>query len=585
MGKKRFLLFIFLFLFMFSISANPLIITPPSNLSVTDYHYDDGGSVIVKFQLSDNDPISKLDLKDYKNISFDNDQLIVKKKDIVETFPENIKVYSVIGAIVNVENKVKNYDKIIKDLKLKPERSNEKDLKNFLELSFEEFKTFTPFYIVNNIFYASKDEDNSLKNKFRLPYLKEENGKKYFYIRVKGLNDYKDFYKTLYKIQIRFNKKYTAIIGRYINNKKSEKSIQKKIPRIIKELKYLGKEHRYYQKVYLSYVPLFKKLAKDIKENTFDTAKMKEKIAALNNKNKKYIATIESLSKDFKILFNVVAISNQKVRSYSNFVEINPHAEILNFDKIYIFIFSVAFVVLMLYIYQLTKKGKNFYIRPIAGLSAVEEAVGRSTEMGKPVLYISGLSYISDIATLASINILGQIARKVAIYETPLIVPAYDPIVYSVLREVVREAYIDVGKPEAYQEENVFYLTSAQFAYAAGVNGIMVREKPATIFYMGMFYAEALLMSETGNQVGAIQIAGTDAITQIPFFITSCDYTLIGEELYAASAYLSREPLLLSTLKVQDMGKAFVMFLLVIGVILEVFGIHLISYLLQNIPD
>jgi len=239
----------------------------------------------------------------------------------------------------------------------------------------------------------------------------------------------------------------------------------------------------------------------------------------------------------------------------------------------------------MLYIYQLTKKGKEFYIRPIAGLSAVEEAVGRSTEMGKPVLYISGLSTISDIATLASINILGQIARKVAIYETPLIVPAYDPIVYTVLREVVREAYIDVGKPEAYQEENVFYLTSAQFAYAAGVNGIMVREKPATIFYMGMFFAEALLMSETGNQIGAIQIAGTDAITQIPFFITSCDYTLIGEELYAASAYLSREPLLLSTLKVQDMGKAFVMFLLVLGTILEVFGIHIISYLLQNIPD
>ncbi len=585
MGKKRFLISFLLLLFMVSISANPLIITPPSNLSVTDYHYDDGGSVIVKFQLSDSDPISKLNLKDYKNISFDNDQLIVKKGDTTETFSEGIKDYSIIGAIINVKNDVKDYDKIIKDLKLKPENFNEKELKNFLELNFEEFKTFTPFYVVNNIFNASKVEDNSLKNKFRLPYLKEENGKKYFYIRVKGLNDYKDFYKTLFKIQIRFNKKYTALIGQYIKNKKTESSIQKKIPRIIKELKYLGNEHRYYQKVYLSYVPLFKNLAKDIKENTFDIKKMKEKIATLKNSNKKYSATMKSLSKDFKILFNVVAISNQKVKSYSNFVEIKPHAEMLNWDKIYIFLFSIAFVILMLYIYQLTKKGKSFYIRPIAGLSAVEEAVGRSTEMGKPVLYIAGLSTISDIATLASINILGQIARKVAIYETPLIVPAYDPIVYSVLREVVREAYIDVGKPEAFQEENVFYLTTAQFAYAAGVNGIMVREKPATIFYMGMFYAEALLMSETGNQIGAIQIAGTDAITQIPFFITSCDYTLIGEELYAASAYLSREPLLLSTLKVQDMGKAFVMFLLVVGVILEAFGIHIISYLLQNIPD
>ncbi len=240
---------------------------------------------------------------------------------------------------------------------------------------------------------------------------------------------------------------------------------------------------------------------------------------------------------------------------------------------------------MLLIVYKLTKGGKEYFIRPIAGLSAVEEAVGRATEMGKPVLYIAGLTGISDIATLASINILGQIAKKVAIYETPLIVPAYDPIVFTVIREVVREAYIDVGKQDAFQEENVFYLTSAQFAYAAGVNGIMVREKPATVFYMGMFFAEALLMSETGNQVGAIQIAGTDAITQVPFFITSCDYTLIGEELYAASAYLSRDPLLLSTLKAQDYGKQVIMLIIIIGIILELMGVHWFTYILQNIPD
>jgi len=65
----------------------------------------------------------------------------------------------------------------------------------------------------------------------------------------------------------------------------------------------------------------------------------------------------------------------------------------------------------------------------------------------------------------------------------------------------------------------------------------MLREKPAANFFMGMFYAESLILAETGNRTGAIQIAGTDADTQLPFFITACDYTLMGEELYAASAY------------------------------------------------
>jgi len=94
---------------------------------------------------------------------------------------------------------------------------------------------------------------------------------------------------------------------------------------------------------------------------------------------------------------------------------------------------------------------------------------------------------------------------------------------------------------------------------------MMVREKPATNFFLGMFWAESLILAETGATTGAIQIAGTDAVHQLPFFITACDYTLIGEELYAASAYLSREPLLVGSLKGQDYGKLAVLFLVLIG--------------------
>jgi len=97
----------------------------------------------------------------------------------------------------------------------------------------------------------------------------------------------------------------------------------------------------------------------------------------------------------------------------------------------------------------------------------------------------------------------------------------------------------------------------------------MIREKTATNFYMGMFWAESLLMTETGSMTGAVQIAGTDAVSQLPFFITTCDYTLIGEELYAASAYLSRQPLILGTLKAQDYVKLLIVISVVVGTILS----------------
>ena len=82
-----------------------------------------------------------------------------------------------------------------------------------------------------------------------------------------------------------------------------------------------------------------------------------------------------------------------------------------------------------------------------------------------------------------------------------------------------------------------------------------------------------MLLTETGNQAGAIQVAATDAITQVPFFITTCDYTLIGEEFYAASAYLSHNPDMMSMLKTQDYFKIFIVLGILIGAIVSTFNL------------
>ncbi|MDD3562435.1 MAG: hypothetical protein PHR32_02020 [Candidatus Cloacimonetes bacterium] len=249
----------------------------------------------------------------------------------------------------------------------------------------------------------------------------------------------------------------------------------------------------------------------------------------------------------------------------------------------YVTLFTMLLFCLIVIIFiTLTKRGKSFYIRPIAGLQEIDNAIGRATEMGRPMLYCMGHGSISDVATIASMGILSLVARRAAEYDTKLIVPCYDYIIMPIAQEIVREAHYAVGRPDTYDRNNVFYLTNVQFAYVAGVNGIMVRERMATNFFLGYFSAEALLMTETGNSVGAMQIAGTDAVTQIPFFITTCDYTLIGEELYAASAYLNREPMLLGTLKAQDYFKLFILIVVIIGAVLSSFEITGLTTLLPE---
>ena len=88
----------------------------------------------------------------------------------------------------------------------------------------------------------------------------------------------------------------------------------------------------------------------------------------------------------------------------------------------------------------------------------------------------------------------------------------------------------------------------------------------------GAFYAESLILAETGNSIGAIQIAGTAMPPQLPFFVAACDYTLLGEELFVAGAYLSREPQLLGALKGQDMGKAVILVMLLVGILVQTLG-------------
>ncbi len=235
-------------------------------------------------------------------------------------------------------------------------------------------------------------------------------------------------------------------------------------------------------------------------------------------------------------------------------------------DRANLMVIAIILVFAITYFIYLSTTGRDLYIRKIAGLEAVNEAVGRATEMGRPILFVPGIQDMDNVQTVAGIAILGHIAQRTATYETQLEVPVSRSITMSVGRETVKQAYLEAGRPDLYNDDIVHYITDEQFGYVAAVDGIMVRERPAACFYLGAFFAESLILAETGNSIGAIQVAGTAMPTQLPFFVAACDYTLIGEELFAASAYLTEDKKMKGSLKGQDAGKAVAMFFVVLGV-------------------
>ncbi|MEA1979421.1 MAG: DUF6754 domain-containing protein [candidate division Zixibacteria bacterium] len=272
-----------------------------------------------------------------------------------------------------------------------------------------------------------------------------------------------------------------------------------------------------------------------------------------------YVYYIDALSKD-------TATSSAKTEL------INPEREWFNAGKIPLLIMALIIAGSIFYFIETARRGKTLFVRKIAGLEAIDDAIGRATEMGRPILFIPGIQDMDDVQTLAGLTILGRVSKVIADYDTRIFMPVSRSLVMTAGRETIKAAYQSAGRPDAYSDDMVNYITDEQFGYVAAVDGIMVREKPATVFLLGAFFAESLILAETGNSIGAIQIAGTARPAQLPFFIAACDFTLIGEELFAASAYLSGEPKQMGSLKGQDVGKAIALIVILIGVIAATFS-------------
>jgi hypothetical protein len=279
-----------------------------------------------------------------------------------------------------------------------------------------------------------------------------------------------------------------------------------------------------------------------------------------------------SLANGGKYYYKIAAIYAQDTVYSAVVGPATPEPQLFHTRRIMVLAMMIFFCGSALLYIKVAKGGRKMYVRPIGGIDAVDEAIGRATEMGKPILFVPGLGEASRVATIAAFTILARVARKVADYQTRIIVPNYDPVVMTICQEVVREAYSAAGRPDDFNERDIYFVTQDQFPYTASVNGTMLRERPATNFYMGKFYAESLVLSETGFVAGSIQIAGTDELVQIPFFVATCDYTLMGEELYAASAYLSQVPQQRGTIKAQDLGKAVAIALMIIGALVYLYS-------------
>lgn len=230
--------------------------------------------------------------------------------------------------------------------------------------------------------------------------------------------------------------------------------------------------------------------------------------------------------------------------------------------------------------------GKVPKLRRLVAVAAMDEAVGRCAEMGRPVHICPGsqasLRTYKASQTMAGMSVLSYITRLAARYGiTPIVTMATAETIPLVV-ERMREAYTQEGEADKFDSvTSVRYIASGYAGIMSGQMGIIGREKPAANILVGPFSWETLPVLEEGKRVGAINIGGTVRLSVLHFFAVACDYVLISEEIYAAGAYLSGDPVSMSSIAGQDVGKIFAAIILIVATLALTFGSDLILNLLK----
>jgi hypothetical protein len=154
--------------------------------------------------------------------------------------------------------------------------------------------------------------------------------------------------------------------------------------------------------------------------------------------------------------------------------------------------------------------------------------------------------------------------------------------VMELARDLVETQYQLEGKPDSFNVDDMPFLSGRQFAWASAYCGMMMREKPATNIMVGVQYASAVYISEVGHEVGAMVISGTTYLSNIACLAASSDYVMIGEEMLAAGAYLSRDVGQLATIRTQDIGKLILLAILALGVVVLTVGSNFVIDFLNS---
>jgi len=235
-----------------------------------------------------------------------------------------------------------------------------------------------------------------------------------------------------------------------------------------------------------------------------------------------------------------------------------------------VLVFLLMFLPLMLFFASRVRAGHEVSLRRIPAFEALPDLIGRAAESGRALhigLGSGGVGGEETASALAGLSVLEYLADQAAIFDCPPVVTVADLALLPVAQDVLRNGYLRQNRLHGYRPTAVRFLGPTPAVYAAGVMDILAHEGIVANTMIGTMGDEYLLIGETGAKHGLTQIVGTSNVGALPFVFATADETLIGEEMFAGGAYLSRLPEHIGSLLAQDWMRLLLVSAILAGVL------------------
>jgi len=228
----------------------------------------------------------------------------------------------------------------------------------------------------------------------------------------------------------------------------------------------------------------------------------------------------------------------------------------------------LAFLLIVIFWIWARRSGQPPALRVMPAFRDLPQRTGESVESGKRIHVSLGSGAIGGANTasaLAGLNVLEAVAEASTVSDKPPIVTAGDGAAMMLAQNTFRRAYKRQNAEDRYDQLASRLAGTTALSYTAGVMTTLKDEDVSTNIIIGSVGPEVALMADAGWGQKAHQVIGADNVQAQAQAYVAADQALIGEDMFAAGAYLGHKPLHRASLQAQDVLRIVVIAVIVLG--------------------